>query len=145
MTIASELATENPVRPTLDWSAHLKDAPLGALVAGLLAVPLMGLQTYDIGGGALGIRTHLNWVVIAAVAVFIGRLALHLLQRFGRGRQSGGKTALAYLATWRSRRIRPNTVAGMAFAVAFIAAVFIALPDRSRHNCAHLSHARLGS
>ena len=71
MTAASGLAAENPARPTSDWAAQLKDAALAALVAALVTLPLMGLQTYDIGGGALGIRTHFNWVAIAVAGLMV--------------------------------------------------------------------------
>ncbi len=45
-------------RPPVPWVAIVKDAGLAALVAVLLALPLIGLETYDAGGGALGIRTR---------------------------------------------------------------------------------------
>ena len=73
MTAASGLAVDNSVKPRVFWIPLLKDAVLAALVAVLLALPLVGLQTYDIGGGALGIRTHFDWVLIAGAAVFAGR------------------------------------------------------------------------
>jgi branched-chain amino acid transport system permease protein len=111
MTAASGLAVE-------DVPALLKDAALAALVAALLAVPLMGLQTYDIGGGALGIRTRFDWVAIAAAAVFAGRLALRLRPRLYRGREHSGAAAFARLAAWGNRRATPITLAGIAFAVA---------------------------
>jgi len=63
------------MRPPVAWAVILKDALLAAVVAILLALPLVGLQTYDIGGGALGIRTHFDWVALGAAAVFAGRLA----------------------------------------------------------------------
>ncbi len=81
MTAASGLAVHNAAKPPVFWVPLLKDAGLAALVAVLLALPLVGLQTYDIGGGALGIRTHFDWVAIAGAAVFAGRLALRVLQQ----------------------------------------------------------------
>ena len=53
MTVASGLAVDKVARPPVLWAPLLKDAALAALVAVLLALPLVGLQTYDIGGGAL--------------------------------------------------------------------------------------------
>ncbi len=91
MTAASGLAVDNAVQRPINWAPFLKDALLAALVAVLLALPLVGLQTYDIGGGALGIRTHFDWVAIAGAVVFTGRLmwrVLHQLYR-GRDRRSG--------------------------------------------------------
>ena len=118
MTAASGLAAENSARLAPDWAAYLKDAALAALVAALLALPLMGLQTYDIGGGALGIRTHFDWVAIAAAAVFAGRLALRLWPRLHRRGDRRGDTAFARLAAWANRRLFAITLAGIALAVA---------------------------
>src|SRR5271165_693672 len=98
-----------PERASPAWAAPLKDAMLAALVATLLALPLVGLQTYDIGGGALGIRTHFDWVAIAAAAVFAGRLAMRLRPRLRRGAFSGAETAAARLADWANRRMLPLT------------------------------------
>jgi len=117
-TAASGFVSGNPGQPAFDWAAQVKDAALAGLIATLLALPLMGLQTYDIGGGALGIRTHFNWVAIAAAAVFAGRLALHLAQRFGRGRHRHRETLFTRLATWDSRWALPITAAGIIIAVA---------------------------
>jgi branched-chain amino acid transport system permease protein len=118
MTAASGLAVENEALAALDWAALLKDAVIAALVATILALPLMGLQTYDIGGGALGIHTHFDWVAMAAAAVFIGRLALNLQQRLRRGRERGGETIFARLGAWGNRRGLPIALVGIAFAVA---------------------------
>jgi branched-chain amino acid transport system permease protein len=118
MTAASGFAAGNPAHPTFDWAALVKDAALAALIAAILALPLMGLQTYDIGGGALGIRTHFNWVAIAAAAVFTGRLALHLSQQFRRRRDGSGETPFARLVVWCNHRVLRITVAGITLAVA---------------------------
>jgi len=118
MAAASGLAAGSPARRALDWAALIKDAVLAALVATLLALPLMGLQTYDIGGGALGIRTHFDWVAITAAAVFAGRLTLNLRQQLRRSRIRGVESAFAHLAAWGNRRVRLITLAGIALAVA---------------------------
>jgi branched-chain amino acid transport system permease protein len=127
-TAASGLAVSKEALATLDWSALLKDAVIAALVTTILALPLMGLQTYDIGGGALGIRTHFDWVAMAAAAVFTGRLALILQQRLRRGRERGGETIFARLGAWGNRRALPITLVGIAFAV-----VLPFLPFSSRY------------
>jgi branched-chain amino acid transport system permease protein len=118
MTATSGLAAENAARPAPDRAAYFKDAVLAALVAALLALPLMGLQTYDIGGGALGIRTHFDWVAIAAAAVFAGRLALRLWPRLHRRGDRRGDTGFARLAAWANRRLLAITLAGIGLAVA---------------------------
>jgi len=118
MAAASTLAVGSRVRPALDWAALLKDAVLAAGVAALLALPLMGLQTYDIGGGALGIRTPFDWVAVTVAAVFAGRLAVNLRRRRHFGREKGGETVLSRLAAWGNRRAQMITLAGVALAVA---------------------------
>ncbi len=97
--------------------AALTDAGLAALAAILLALPLVGLQTYDIGNGALGVRTHFDRVAAAGAAVFAGRLGLRLLQGLYR-RQDTHAGPLAGLAAWSSRRAAPITLAGVCFAAA---------------------------
>ncbi|HEX3412206.1 MAG TPA: DUF3382 domain-containing protein, partial [Stellaceae bacterium] len=118
MTAASGLAVDDAAKPPVFWVPLLKDAVLAALAAVLLALPLVGLQTYDIGGGALGIRTHFDWVAIAGAAVFAGRLALRVLQHFYRARPAGRARVVASLAAWGNRQVLPMTVAGIGFAVA---------------------------
>jgi branched-chain amino acid transport system permease protein len=128
MTAASGLAAENSARPASDWTAYFKDATVAALVAALLALPLMGLQTYDIGGGALGIRTHFDWVAITAAAVFAGRLALRMSPRLLRRADGRRGAGFARLAAWANRRLFAITLAGIAFAV-----VLPFLPFSSRY------------
>jgi branched-chain amino acid transport system permease protein len=118
MAAASGLALEKASGPLIVWAALLKDALLAALVTVLLALPLVGLQTYDIGGGALGIRTHFDWVAIAGAAVFAGRLALRLYPQRYRGREKSGETPFTRLAAWANRQALTITLAGIAFAVA---------------------------
>jgi branched-chain amino acid transport system permease protein len=117
MTAASGLAVANTAKPPVFWAPLLKDAVLAALVAVLLALPLVGLQTYDIGGGALGIRTHFDWVAWAGAAVFAGRLALRVLRQRYDARPVGETKRFAFLAVWAARRAVPLTLAGVAFAV----------------------------
>jgi branched-chain amino acid transport system permease protein len=118
MAAAAGGGPENPVRPNFDWGTQLKDATLAALMATLLALPLIGLQTYDIGGGALGIRTHFNWVAITAGAVFSGRLMLRFCRGLRRVRERLGDGALARFAAWATYRAIPIAFAGITFAVA---------------------------
>jgi branched-chain amino acid transport system permease protein len=118
MTAASGLVSGQVARPPVFWAPLLKDAALAALVAVLLALPLVGLQTYDIGGGALGIRTHFDWVAFGGATVFGGRLALRVVDRRYRSREQRGSAALARLAVWGSRQMLPITLVGIGFAVA---------------------------
>jgi branched-chain amino acid transport system permease protein len=100
------------------WAPIVKDAALAAFVAVLLALPLVGLQTYDIGGGALGIRTHFDWVAVAGGVVFAGRLALRVFSRLHRSQQRRSSAVPARVALWGSRQMLPITLAGIGFAVA---------------------------
>lgn len=118
MTAASGLAVDNAARPPVYWAPLLKDAVLAALVAVLLALPLVGLQTYDIGGGALGIRTHFDWVAIAGAAVFAGRLGFRVLHQLYRDRPKTRARVLTSLAAWGNRQVLPITLLGIGFAVA---------------------------
>ncbi len=118
MTAASGLAVHNAAKPPVFWVPLLKDAGLAALVAVLLALPLVGMQTYDIGGGALGIRTHFDWVAIAGATVFAGQLALRVLQHIYRSRPTGRARVLTSLAAWGNRQVLPITFLGIGLAIA---------------------------
>jgi branched-chain amino acid transport system permease protein len=115
---APGVAVERAARPPIVWPLLFKDAALAGLVAMLLALPLVGLQTYDIGGGALGIRRHFDWVAIAGAAVFAGRLVLHILGPLYRKPPTGSGTVFVILSAWANRRTLPLTLSGIAFAVA---------------------------
>lgn len=54
---------------------RLRDALMGAFVAAVLALPLIGFETLDTGG-PLGIRTRFDWIAYAAIAVFLGRFGM---------------------------------------------------------------------
>jgi len=118
VTAASGLAVDKAAHTPFDWAAVIKDAVLAALVATLLALPLIGLQTYDIGGGALGIRTHFDWVVMTAAAVFAGRLAWQLRPRRAHRREGAGGSLFTRLAAWTSRQTSAIALIILAFAVA---------------------------
>ena len=118
MAAASGRAVGNSTRAALDWAAFLKDAAIAVVVATLLALPLVGFQTYDVGGGALGIRTRFDWVAIAAATVFVGRLALQVGRRLPRRGETWVGAVLARLAAWGKGQALRLTIAGIAFAVA---------------------------
>ena len=105
-------------RPAGDLAKLAKDALLAALVAGLLALPFIGLETYDIGGGALGTRSHFDRVAIAVVAVFAGRFALQLLRRRYRSERTRTATPLVGLVAWGNRHALAITIVGIGFAIA---------------------------
>jgi len=65
----------------MDVRALLKDAGLAAFVAFMLALPMIGFQTVDVSGGVgITVVTRFGDVAISVVLVFVGRLALSLLQ-----------------------------------------------------------------
>ena len=105
-------------RQTRDWASLVKDALLASLIAGLLALPFIGLETYDVGGGALGVRPHFARVAIVVAAVFAGRFAIQALRRRRYAGGPGGARPLAQFAEWGSRYAFQITVVGVAFAVA---------------------------
>jgi branched-chain amino acid transport system permease protein len=59
---------------------ELRDAAAAAAIAALLALPLLGFRLSDAPDTPPDYRLH--WVLYAAVAVFLGRLAIGLAQRF---------------------------------------------------------------
>ncbi len=65
----------------IPWGARVKDAALAAVVAGLLAIPLIGLHAVDDAKG-LGIDTRFGAVAIGVAFVFIGRLLLSGIRTF---------------------------------------------------------------
>lgn len=82
----------------------LREAAVAALVALVVAVPLMGLQTVQVSSG-LELHTRWSWVAIAVGCVFAGRLLLTLLRPARRHASSNaavGPLARAFrdLARW---------------------------------------------
>ncbi len=65
----------------MDVRALLKDAGLAAFVAFMLALPMVGFQTVDVSGGhGITVNTRFGDVAITVALVFIGRIALGLLE-----------------------------------------------------------------
>ena len=69
------LAETVAVPARIDWPAALKESGLAALVAFVLFLPLIGMETVNVEGG-LGLNFRFNWVLIGTAAVFAGRLLL---------------------------------------------------------------------
>jgi branched-chain amino acid transport system permease protein len=61
---------------------HVVDAAGTAGIAAVLAFPLLGFRLVDSPQG-LGLETRFVWVLYAALAAFVGRLALNLLREIG--------------------------------------------------------------
>jgi branched-chain amino acid transport system permease protein len=107
--------------------AAFKDAVLAALVAAVLALPLLGFRLADSAQG-LELEPRLSWVPIAAGIVFAGRLALNL--------------AAPWLAKWKDRApagkpkliLRPSRsplYVGIAMAVAALVLPLTPFGDRN--------------
>jgi branched-chain amino acid transport system permease protein len=74
--MAGRVLAETVAAPArIDWPAALKEAGLAALVAFVLFLPLVGMQTVNVEGG-LGLNFRFDWVVIGTATVFAGRLLL---------------------------------------------------------------------
>ena len=65
------------------WGTRFKDATLAAIVAAVLAIPLIGLHAVDATQG-LRIETRFGWAAVFVAAVFVGRLLLGGVSRFHR-------------------------------------------------------------
>ncbi len=77
--MSATATTDTNTRPGLDFVALLKDAALTAFVALILAIPLVGFETYDKSGStSLGLRTRFGAVAIGVAVVFFGRLAMQI-------------------------------------------------------------------
>jgi branched-chain amino acid transport system permease protein len=111
-------AAAAPAALRIDWPALLKEAGLAGLVAVVLALPLVGLQTIDLGGQSLGLRTHFDWVAYGGGGVFAGRLALGLWRTLRPARAGAAPGALARLPALVSRFSVPMAIAGFLVAVA---------------------------
>ncbi|HEX2151419.1 MAG TPA: DUF3382 domain-containing protein, partial [Stellaceae bacterium] len=89
-----------PARRRVEWPGLFKDAVVAALIAGLLGLPFVGLETYDIGGGALGVRTHFDRLAIVVAAMFAGRFAVQLFRQRRYPGVPGSGRKLALLSAW---------------------------------------------
>jgi branched-chain amino acid transport system permease protein len=107
-----------PARRRIGWPALLKDAAVAAVIAGLLGLPFIGLETYDIGGGALGVRTHFDRLCLAVAAVLAGRLAIQLFRQSRYHDAPGGGRAFTSAAAWSGRHAVAITAVGVGAAVA---------------------------
>ncbi len=83
----------------------LRDAALAAAVAFVLALPLVGFETVDLGIHGIGLQTRFGWVAIGVAAVFLGRLALAGAQAAPLRRAAIGLSALPARLGGSTRRI----------------------------------------
>jgi branched-chain amino acid transport system permease protein len=91
-----------------------KDSALAAFVALILAFPLAGFDTNRQSGTAIG--TRFDWVAIAVVVVFFGRLLIGLLPR----RRNGERPPVVSLFLTRHQHILGWIGLGVALAWPFL-------------------------
>ena len=65
------------MRKTLDLGKILKDALVSAVISLFLAVPLLGMETFD-AGGKLGVRSRWWLVGVAVASVFVVRILMNV-------------------------------------------------------------------
>jgi len=99
----------------LDGGHLIKDAALAALVALVLAIPLVGFQAVEVNA-ALTIRTRFDWMAIGVAAVFAGRLLLRVAQALRPVRT--GEARARWLPTVDRRRSALLAWLGIAVAIA---------------------------
>jgi branched-chain amino acid transport system permease protein len=103
--------------------ALLKESFLTALVALVLAIPLIGFRIVE-SGGTTGLVTRFIWVGIGTGAVFVGRLALGLWRGARPARAASGASWLDPVARYGRRHARIVAPLGFAFALALPAFPF---------------------
>ncbi|MBF5006897.1 high-affinity branched-chain amino acid ABC transporter permease LivM [Diaphorobacter caeni] len=102
------------------WQRWLADAGLAALAALVLGIPFIGLTTVDVGG-KLEVHTRWSWLLVAAVAVFAGRMVVRWL--FERQRASRGKAAPSPVVAMQANRVT-TTVGAFALGMALVLPIF---------------------
>jgi len=112
--MASEIRTDRISIPAL-----AREAIFTAAVVLALAVPLIGIQIIDVGGG-ISYVTHFDRVAYGTVAVFLGRLALgsfirlHQQRRIRTDDPAGWMTRLGTII---STHAKPIGIAGICLAI----------------------------
>jgi len=119
-------ATADAPPPASRLRRALIDAGLAAFVAVVLAIPLVGFETLD-SGPVIELATRFDWVLYAAIAVFLGRLAIAGLvaARSARSGPLPGSAPLAAVA----RRLSPTVMP--AFVGAALVLPFLPFADRT--------------
>jgi branched-chain amino acid transport system permease protein len=101
----------------------LKEAFLTAIVALVLAIPLVGFRIVE-SNGTTGLVTRFWWVGIATVSVFVGRLALSVWRGAVPARAGGAAARFAPVARYGRRHARVAAALGVAAALALPALPF---------------------
>lgn len=97
----------------LDIAGAFKESFLAAVVAGVLALPLVGLKTVT-EGTEIGLETRFDWVVIGVAAVFFGRLAMAVARQ---ARGASPKSEQRNLGKVLNPYMKWIGLAGIAFAI----------------------------
>jgi branched-chain amino acid transport system permease protein len=124
---AATAALSNHAAPHRFAFGHLlKEAALTALVALVLAVPLVGFRIVE-SNGSTGLTTRFGWVGVGVAAVFVGRLVLGLWRGIMPAGTVSGAAWLDPAARFGRRHARLIAPLGIAFAL-----VLPALPFATR-------------
>jgi branched-chain amino acid transport system permease protein len=102
--------------PSIAFAALAKEAFLTAVVALVLAIPLVGLRIVE-SNGVSGLTTRFWWVAIGTGAVFVGRLALGLWRRGRAVHPIGRASWLAPMVQYGPRHARILAPVGIALAL----------------------------
>ena len=97
------------------WKSAVADALATAGVALLLAIPIIGIKTLDLGQATLGLDYRVKWVVIAGVVAFVGRLVLTIVR--GLKREARPEDAEDHVSVRRQKIAHWVRVGGLAFAI----------------------------
>ncbi|HAT35705.1 MAG TPA: branched-chain amino acid ABC transporter permease, partial [Rhodospirillaceae bacterium] len=95
-------------RTGTDWSAHLRDAGITALMTLPLAFPMFGFRLVaggedrNITAQGTDIEIRLVWVLIAIAAVFLGRLAISYLKSEPHLRDAAAETTASIKEGFRT-------------------------------------------
>ncbi len=116
MTAEAGVAAPHRALPkSFAWGALVKDAAIGAAVALVLAVPLVGFRVVEINGDVT-LTTRFTWVGIGVVSVFVGRLALGLWRGSRPAERKRSGALVAPLSRFGRRHATGVAWAGIGFA-----------------------------
>ena len=115
-------------RPLPPFAAMLRDAAVAAVVAALLALPLLGFRLVDSATG-LTLDYRFIWVAYAAAIVFVGHLAISLAQMLFGLRIRPQKATRASLFVGHSDR--NQKIAGYVMIAIALVLPFLPFADRN--------------
>ena len=116
----------NKAAHAFDLKSAVADALATAGVAVLLALPIIGVKTVDLGQATLGLQYRFGWVGAAAIAAFAGRFLLTFLRSLRTHASAPSEIELRANGK-RQRIVRQIKLAGLLLAIVL---PFTPLSDR---------------